>query len=808
MPLLAPLLLALAPAAQQVRFEAASIRSEERDDAVVYVLEGPRLTGDDLEVRAERATLVLDAARYAELVARAGLVEAEGGEGAAAPRAAPPPPAVAADDSELRAPTWSRKLLVGLGLPEDQELLRELVLDGAVFVRAGPLTLRAARLEVHPIAGTLRAEEIHVVFGSESVGPNGWPLVLRARVLEETADAVLRAEEAELTTCRREPPHYALRLGRLVVEPSPRGGRIWRPARGWLAFGGLRLLPLPTPDFEPGHSFLGLDGVRMDKDRRFGFSTEFRWSQTLELLGQRIDWTFLPRLSSRRGLPLTTVFELGDRDGHARLELFGLRDEGNDVTGLRRSVAREGDFRWRIAGDFFRKFGEKNEFRGILRLRSDALVDPEFFPDDWIHGRDAASEFAVVHRGDDDWGYAGVRPRLDGPGYTPFGGYPLPPGPFPQQLETLPRLQWLGLARTVATLPLGALGDADGEAPLDLGWGADASRLQLRDRDLASPSAVPLTPLPDRERTRLHGFVEATVPFHPGGFTLRPGVRLEGGLWQDDVAGAQEGDRQLTLESFVEANALLVKRFEEGWRHDVLASVRLRSRAGLVEPDAPAAPTLDGLDPRPTGDVVELSLRQFFRSPRTGRTWLDLEVLAPYYPDASEPLPPYEGGLPWGRPVTGDGFGPLELRAVWTPGVDGGALSGLRWEARIRQDLDGGGTEGAFSRFTVRPNEKLFYGFDFYQTQNTPADFAIGSLFGGWRFSEKWAAGFRQSENLHGVAGVRTSYALQYYGHDFLFEFGYTRFQATGDLGLYFNVTPLFSVAPFGVERLARLRWR
>ena len=99
-------------------------------------------------------------------------------------------------------------------------------------------------------------------------------------------------------------------------------------------------------------------------------------------------------------------------------------------------------------------------------------------------------------------------------------------------------------------------------------------------------------------------------------------------------------------------------------------------------------------------------------------------------------------------------------------------------------------------------------GLEFYGTEGTPDDFAYATLFAGWRFSESWAIGLRQSENFSGNAGVNTGYALQYYGHDFLFEFGYSRRQVSGDSGVYFNVTPRFFFDPYGSQRLARLRFQ
>lgn len=786
-------LLALAWPQQGVVLEADAIRPREVGDAIVYEVERPRLSAEDLQLSCALAVLTLDAARYR--------LAAEGGLPRDAARQPDPDPQAGGTVLPGR---WSRQLLRGLGLPEDETILREVRLIGDVSIATADTRVRAALIVDAPVAGTLTLTDARVDFAAGSVGLNGWPLTLRATRLEERADGSLAAERVLLTTCPDEQPHYGLRLAAIQLARTASGELLWQPEGGWLQALGMNLLPMPTPDFVPGESFLGLHGARGETGRRLGTAFELQFRGREEFGGTRAQWDFLPMASTRRGFPLSLITDLDARDYRGHWEWFFLRDEASDVTGMAKTVGRDGDERWRVRMDNVWDLSERWRLYGVLDLTSDPLVDPEFFHSSWTEGEDVGPELALAHRAADSYAYLGVNPRLDDTGATPLGGFPAAPGPAPRTLETLPRLQWERFATTLAELPVG--GGADDGVALNLEYGAELVRLRQRDRELVAPGPIDFLEAPDLTRTRARGWAELAAPVHGAGFFMRPGARLAGALWEDDTPGAEQ-DQQLTAEAFLELGTALEKRWEDGWAHRVLPQVRLRAREEAVEADAVPAP-LDGLDRLAEGEVVEFSLRQFFLAPGAAEPWLDLDLLAPFHPSEGEVLAPLEGPSPWTKTLAEDGFGPAEVRAVWSPGAPGSPLEGVRTELRLRRDLSEHVTQETFTRISVRPDEALFYGLEYYETEGAPADFAYGSVFAGWRFSTSWAVGVRQSENFAGDAGVQTGYALQYYGHDFLFEGGYTRRQATGDVGVYFNVTPRFFFDPYGSRKLARLRWQ
>ncbi len=786
------------PAAQQQQqnFQADSITPREEGDLIIYLLERPRLSAPDLTLSAERAEISLDAVRYRAAIAE-GL-----------PRADEPVPDPLPQDAGTVLPgLWSRKILRGLGLPEDETLIREIVLTGSVRITTPELEVQADVLRDQPAAGRMSLERAQLRFAPGAGGPNGWPLALFADLLEELPDGSLRAVNAVLTTCAADDPHYGLRLGEVRVSRLPNGNLLWQPERGWLEIFGRRVLPMPTPDFEPGESFLGLQGGRAGNSDKYGSFIELRFRGEERLGGTNIEWNFYPSFSTRRGLPLAAEADLKGDGYRGHWELFFLEDEASDKTKMTKVVGRDTDNRWRVRMDNVWELSDVWRAYGVLDVTSDPLVDPEFFGRDWAEEEDVFSEFALVRQDEDSYGSLRVRPRLDDYGATPFGGFPEAPGPAPQTVEDLPRAKWEGFSTTVGELGVPVLGGGDDEVAVNVEYGAEVARIRLQDRELtAPPGSVDFLDQPTLVRSRARAWTEIALPAHGAGMFWRPGARFTGGVWEDDTAGAETGE-QMTAEAFLEAGIAINKRWEDGWSHRVVPQVRLRARRELVESDF-VPPDIDGMDRLSEGEVAEFSLRQFFDGPGRTEPWLDVDLLAPYYPSTGEVLTPMEGPQPWTTAITEEGFGPVELRALWIPGAPGSQLEGVSLESRLRHDVSASTTQEIFTRLNVRPGEQLSYGLEYFETEGTPTDFAYGSLFAGWRFTERWALGFRESRTFSGDAGVRTNYAAQYYGHDFLFEFGYSRSQTSGDVGLYFNLTPRFFFDPYGSRKLARLRWQ
>ena len=777
-----------------------SIDSAEEGDAMVYRIAELTFESPEIMVRADRVTIWFDAAAYRQ---RLGLEEVPGTQ---TPDPPAPPLAPSADTPTLFAGLWSRRVLSALGLPEDDALIREIRLEGHVEIIGGDLQLRCDRLQDFPAEGRSRASLVVLDLPPGSGGPNGWPLRLSAETVEEHPDGTLLADQAIITTCLDRPPHYGVFFDSLTAEPQGDGDFVWHPSGGWLQLGGYPFLPVPTPDFSPGSNFLGFRGVVFSSSRRLGNAISPKFGGRTESVDKQssIDWTLQPSFSSDRGWPLELSVVTETPNYHGTLDLFYLHDEGVDRHSLRRTLGRDSDTRSRLRWDN-RWFLDSRWWLDLnLALTSDALVDPEFFQQDWLQNDDAQSDLFLRRRGDNSFFSAHAIYRLDEVGFTPIEGFGAAPAPAQQSLDLLPVLAYDAFSTSLLDLPTGILGDATGESPLNFSWGAEVGQFRLRDRDLVAAGSGAFTSTPSIARTRGRFWSEVAVPLDQGGVFLRPGVRIEGAVWEDDTPLAEQ-DEHLYTEGFLETGVVLEKRFDDGWRHLVLPQLRFRSRTANRSAAGPLL-DFDGNDLLNEGEVLEFSLRQFFYAPQEDSPWLDVNLLLPWYTDASELLESPITPVPRGRQDAG--IGPAELRVTWTPGSYTEALNGIRWDARLRHDFERAETEEIFTRVMVRPSSSLYYGADYYEANRTSNDVAIGSLFGGVRFSEEWAMGFRQSENFDGAAGLRSAWAAQHYSHDFLFEFGYQRSQATGESGIYFNVSPRFFADSYGSRDLARLRFQ
>ena len=787
---------------QGVTLETRDIRSGEEGDAMVYRIDLLRMEGPTMRLVADRAIIVFDAALYRE---RFGGLLDEGGEDAEGIPVFDPE--AAAPQRGLMQGLWSRRVLRALGLPEDSQLLREIRLEGHVELdTVEGMRLRCDVLLDRPAEGRSRAELAIIDWPPGEGGPNGWPLRMTAASIAEEPDCTLIALDAGVTTCLDTPPHYQVHFDELRATREEDGELLWKPEGGWLELGRVPFLPVPTPDFQAGDSFLGFRGITYESSRRLGSTIYPRFGGRHEIAdGQgAIDWTFMPGWSVKRGFPLELRGEMNRPGFSSTLDIFYLNDQGKDRHPLARNLARDSEERSRLRWWGRWTFDPEWRLDAELSYPSDPLVDPEFFRRVWIRDGDPATGLRLMRRRSADYFSVEAFGRIDDIDFTPIEGLGIPPGPAPRTLDLLPLASYDSFSTTKFELPVGLFGGRDGRSPVNLSWGADFGRMRLRDRDILSARAGDFLDQGDVSRTRGRVWGEVALPLSAGGVFLRPGLRLDGALWEDDSPGAEQ-DEQLYSEAFLDTGVSIEKRYEDGWRHRVLPQVRLRSRTANREPSG-ALIDFDGNDLLAEGEVIELSMRQFFFAPDKQESWLDVNVLFPYYPDGAELL---ESELaPFPRTQAGQGFGPAELRLNWTPGNYGDALDGVRWESRIRHDFRVAETEEIFTRLTVRPDRSFYWGLDYYEVNRTVRDFAIGSVFGGLRFTEEWALGFRQSENFDGNAGLNSAWGAQYYGHDFLFEFGYTRVQASGESGIYFNVSPRFFFDPFGSRDLARLRFQ
>lgn len=685
----------------------------------------------------------------------------------------------------------SRLLLEFLGLPQQEALVRGLILRHAVEIIGTNRRLVCESLEYRAAEGITRVQQADLLLAAGE-GPNGWPLRVIASQLQEFPDGRMEAQEASVTTCSSAEPHYELFLSSLKGVHRQDGNWSWEPQGGWLRINGSKILPLPTPDFSTGESFLGFRGVRLYvNDNVYGTALETEFGSETNLFDKeaKLRWSVFPTFSSRRGFPLRGVFEFKTKDLSSRLDLFYLSDQATDRHRMRNLVARDSDERWRIRWDNRWKINEYWRLDVDFALTGDPLIDPEFFNENWRREDDAYTEAYLRRLDTDSLLEARTLYRIDDVSFTPLQAFPTPGASSPQTLDLLPQARFLKLSSTLFDFPAGDLGGADGRIPVNVSWGAEAGRFRFRDRILDVPSGNPpylRRPTVDRDRARV--WAEIGVPFAYEGMFVRPGFQVQALAYDQGLQPNGSSAQRAFAEAFLEVGTVLFKKWDHGWQHRVLPQVRLRERR-LQGARTRNLTFFDDFDRLKAGQVVEFSLRQFYYAPDSSNSWVDIDLLLPYYPDTQERLedplfPSPRRGDPRGH------WGPAEVRVNWTPGVYGKTLEGVVVDTRIRQDLQQGRLDEIFTRITIQPDRyRLRYGGTFRRVADL---FSIGDVFLDWRFADSWGIGIVQPFTFSGRPSKQARLELRHYSHDFVLSVQYSRDQAAGGSGIAFGIEPRF----------------
>ena len=693
--------------------------------------------------------------------------------------------------SPQEAPTgisgsWDTQIAGSLGLQNRPGLVNSLFMEGGVEVFAGEMKVSCSKLVYDAETGVSDLENSDLLLPLGS-GPRGWPIRLLCNKMSENADGVILATGASLTTCDVIPPHYSLQLKELKGTPDGKGNWSWRPTGAWLNMYGWPFLPLPAPDIRAEgldrDTFIGFQDLKLESGGRLGQSTTVRFGSSGQTEDQSLSysWNASPSWSSRRGFPLQASAQVEGERFESNWSLFYLNDHAADSHPFAQRVARNSDTRWQV--DLQNRFQIGEEWRADLDfvVASDSLVGPEFFHRSWAEGADAQSQFYALRTRNDsvtEFDFDIVADRF---GYAPLSGYNST-AVGPTFLEHLPTLRYNAFSRTIGDLP------GTSSVPINLSWGAEASRERFRQFSLPEASgALPFDPLTISSRSRLRIWSDLATPFHWGPITFRPGIRLDGASYDEGVGGIGKVSRGL-VESYLGASALLLHQYSDGWEHRVVPDLRFRVRGESGDPLA-FIPQFDAFDAATKGQAAELSLRQFFLAPKATRPWADIDFMVPWYPNPDQPL--IDPLFPHPRSGSTDGsLGPAEFRFSWRPGTQAhSALAPLTADLRLRRNFGEDESEETFSRVGITPNNNLNYGVSVQRVENL---FNYTNVWTNWRLTE--SLGFQMELPLSSgdSIGRRSQMAFSWFAHDFVFDFGAKRDTSVGETAFFFNLAPRF----------------
>jgi len=736
------LFLFLFPAAQEPaeQLRASSITSAIQGKIVTYQLKNFELDGKEIQVRADLAILQLERGRYEEILG-----------------------------PEI-APKLGARILGGLGEPADDTLVLYLDLKGNVKITLPSVSIVCERWQRWPQKGTSLSHQTTFHFPSGD-SLNGWPWSLKAETVHESATGQLLAKDCRITTCAESRPHYSVKMATLLGTPYGAGNYAWDPSWTWLEIAGIPVLPLPAPVFGGEETGLGLDSLQILTGRRWGNGIRVGFASSAELGQGKLNWHLKPGWSSERGLPLELLTTFDNTDFRSSLELFQLSDEGDDIHPFRTQVGKSGTDRLRVRWNNRWQLGNDWQLDADLAWTSDPLVDPEFFRRQWISQNERLSQLYLQHTEGNRFFEARADYRLDDVGFTPLIGFGPGKAP-PLGLELLPSLRYRQYPSAWVPVNVGPLSPS-GKSNVDVSWDLELSRLQLRPYELVAANGKnPFEELETLARDRARWQAEIAMPLSWHGLQIKPHFQVAGAYWNDPQGQNTSTDGYAFAEWGLSLSTHLRRDYEGGWGHTVKPQIRLFDRRQTSTPETTWV-EFDRWDAQRPGKGVELGVRQLWYSPNKKSPWLDLQVMAPWYPEKPD-------GQQWGL---------LECQTIWSPQVGPGFLQSISASARIRRALEEGDQNETFARASLSPIKNWRFGIGIRDIED---EVSIVIVSASATLTERWSLQLAQTIVERGNAAKSTRYGLVHRGHDFFFTLAAVENEATGEKRFQFDFSPLF----------------
>ena len=611
-----------------------------------------------------------------------------------------------------------------------------------------------------------------------------------AKRLDSLPNGGLVAEEATLTTCSFEEPHYVIQSRDLRLEPRDDGR--WRfGVRGNRLVFPLGLsLPLPGigdvvlddeggfEGFEDGEGQVRtIQNIFLSSTARFGTALGTEGTTEVGSLGLglaealgfdgadvRGRWLYEGAWLGSRGPLLGLGLQLrearpeaAEQDAWLDLWLRGIPDDGED-RGLIRIPAseRDGLRSWLYARGRY-PFDDQQWLDFVWTRQSDPGVQSEFFEREYLayEQRDTYLHWRKA-RGD-EYLQANVSVRSD---------------PWRAELEEQPSVGYANGSSELGSF-LGV--------PLLYAASADAARLHRRgdgDPSLLEEPWLDFDGLPDGygdERvTRIDAWQELSAPLDLGatGATLVPSLEFRASAWDRSRANAGAIQRAGALAGLELGGSW--SRFGAGTVTLLAPYARVTSELWTEEEDAGELLRFDRVEDPLGGDRLDAGFRMRWRRPSRDDQ-LDLELGLIQHVDRPLDAPDLEAGRALARLQT----------------TVSGVPTGLLHDGRY--GLDGGATAYSATTFAVRPVD----GLELQLSHNRADDpTAAGALYeaityrGRVTLGPKWEVDLLTQDNIAGEGALRSEAVLRRLGHDFVLELSFSNRAGEGS-GVSINFAPL-----------------
>lgn len=641
---------------------------------------------------------------------------------------------------------------------------RAIYLDGNAEVteaedtvaRAGTMYLDLVKAE-----GWMRDSEL--LFELE-VGSETQQVRTRSAELYTASDGTLAADQATLTACIHDDPHYVVETGGLRIEPRAQGG--WRisASSNLLRFQNGFFLPLPPLGdaiLDRGGGFrgfeaadgevYGVESFNFGSSARFGNSVQTGLNSDLGKVGKGVGTIlgFDPRFVEGRwvyegawlgsrgallglGLRLRDTYPDKSPDERFWLDIYasGINDGERDRGIVRVPVDERDSLRtWTRARGRY-PFSKKTWIDVAFSTQSDPGVQAEFYQRDYLRWEQRDNFVHWRKARGSDYFNATVQVRLDD---------------YRTDVEKLPALGAYHGQRKLT--------DVSG-LPLLYGTSLDVAYLRRLQGDPRYEFTFPDGPT-DRDALRVDNRHKLDLPIAlgVGGLRLTPFTEARLTAWSEGFDENTQPTRGALLGGG-ELSSVYWKTLENQYTHEITPSVRWE-QAMLYEDKGGPPILFDASDLPYNSENLDVGIRTRWYRPGKRRS-LDLEARAVRLYDRQDGLPDTLQVLTLGS-----------YRDRW-----GSWPIAVTYDGRFDTDLDS--TLYSFTRFGFSPAEPLVMEVGHRRGADETGQrlFESATLAARWRLNPKWELEGRQTVALRDDSRLNNQFTLRRYSHDFILEVG------------------------------------
>ncbi len=645
-------------------------------------------------------------------------------------------------------------------------VLNEVYVEGNIeFLRHNARTARAKSIYLDIVEGHGWIQDADVLTDVKLRGRTQ-RLRTKADWMRVSRDSSLRADNAVVTSCDYDDPHYVIKTGRLEVKRTEAGGYSVSATQNELAFGDTVAIPMPPLVYAADKDFVPLiDNIVAGNFAKFGTSVQASFNFTLGSVGKGIGgffgkvlgfpdtdlrghWKFRPGYLGSRGVILGTglEFEVPDRF-KLDIAIDGIPDSNEDK-GLVRVPTDDRD----TLRTWFRTRGRYNEsaeewFDLVLSKQSDPGVQSEFFEKDYLE-YEQKDNYVHWRKANDQYYFnASVKVLLE-------------------DRTDIQELPSVGTYRGLT--PIGSIG----ERPILYRAYGDVAYLQRKDGD---PDYY--APFSDGlgERDVLRGDtehrLEMPIPLGVGAMVATPYVYGRATAWNEGIDPDQSPTR-LGLFAGVDLATTLWKRYGRSTVNAISPFVSFHTDLAVDESGGqPVA--FDEVEDSIEGQFVDIGLRSRLWKPRS-QEHLDLEVRTSHAENLTS-----------GQE---EGFQPVAVLGEFLT-LFGDVPVGMTHDGQY--DVQDGDTDYSRTFLGFEPHPKFGIEFGYHRglDENEVRLYEAASVGARFRATSKWEFELGQTISIADDAGLNNNFVVRRLGHDFILEIE-TGYRAGEGASFGISVTP------------------